>query len=89
MLARGRRLRTDGGWSDPGPTVAAVASDGARRQYSPPMLVEVLADGEWWPGTLSEWSRWPGEGWRAYVRWSQGTGSGYVKWVQPEAVRPR
>lgn len=77
------------GVSEVGPTLAAVASDGDRQGFDPPRLVEVYADGQWWPGSLVEWARWPVEGWRAYVRWFQGTGSGYVKWVRPEAVRPR
>lgn len=68
--------------------MAAMAKDGDRRKIDPPKLVEVLADGQWWPGTLSEWARWP-EGWWAYCKWGTGAGSGFVKWVRPDQVRPR
>ena len=85
----GRPFSVTPGGSDAGPTVAAVTTDADRRRYDPPRLVEVLADGVWSPGTLSEWARWPGSGWRAYVRYSTGVGAGFVRWVGPEAIRPR
>jgi hypothetical protein len=72
------------------PTVVPVTDvDGPdRRVPAEPLLVEVHADGQWWPGRLIEWQKWP-TGWTAYVTWTVAPGSTYLRWVGGDRVRPR
>ena len=54
-----------------------------------PLLVEVLHEGAWWPGTLTAWARWDTRGWQGYCRWSTAPGSVYLRWVTADRVRAR
>lgn len=51
----------------------------AQRVYSPDQQpdVEVLVDGQWWPGTLRAWRRTE-TGWVALVEWNHGPGLNYL-----------
>lgn len=48
--------------------------------------VEVLVDGSWWEGFLEHWRKLD-DGWQGYVRWSQGTGAQYIRWIDAGDIR--
>ncbi len=48
----------------------------------PPTVVEVLVDGEWWPGTATAY-----RGRAVDVTWSKGPGMRHMTWVPADRVR--
>ncbi len=58
----------------------------AMRRVHPPKAVEVERDASWHPGQLEAWQRHDDD-WRAFVRYSTGTGMQHLEWVDAERVR--
>lgn len=52
-----------------------------------PKPVEVLYDGQWFPGTLDRW-KCDHRGWVAHVWWSEGPGLNHVEWAPADRLRP-
>ena len=53
-------------------------------RLDPAVAVEVLVDGEWWPGFASAY-----RGRRVSVSWRKGPGMQHVTWESAEHVRPQ
>jgi len=49
---------------------------------------EVLHQGRWLPGTVERWRLDP-DGWRAFVRWSEGPGLTHSTWEPADRLRPQ
>ena len=58
------------------------------RSVRPPQRVVVARDDTWHLGHLEAWQR-DGPDWRAFVRYSTGTGMRHLEWVDAERVRER
>ncbi|HET6908044.1 MAG TPA: hypothetical protein VFH54_01795 [Mycobacteriales bacterium] len=50
--------------------------------------VEVLTDGQWYPGILDRWRRCDQRGWIGHVWWYRGVGLQHVEWIKAEQLRP-
>jgi hypothetical protein len=50
--------------------------------------VEVLVDGQWWPGELRQWSQDEEGNWWANVTWRREPGHTHIDTVPAEQVRP-
>ncbi len=56
------------------------------RPVRPPRSVVVVRDDTWHRGHLEAWRR-DGARWRAFVRYTTGTGMQHLEWVDAERVR--
>lgn len=76
---------TDGnvpGAAGPGGVGAEVIGMPPVVRLDPPVEVEVLAGGEWWPGFASAY-----RGRRVSVSWSKGPGMRHLTWEPADHVR--
>lgn len=67
----------------------AEATEPDRRVPAEPLPVHVEMHGEWWPGWLSEWQRWPNRGWMGFCTWTIGVGQTHMMFVPEARVRKR
>jgi hypothetical protein len=48
--------------------------------------VQVNIDGAWYDGFLEHWRK-RNDRWQGYVRWSQGIGAQYIRWLEADRIR--